>query len=169
MTPEQIRKRDHALKSVSEYWYLDFSSKEIRRKNQSLFSTIKHIFKKEKHTVWQFYVWIRHRQAESDAMAFPNQIRGDSIPIKGQPNKYKLSGGWTIPSKDLSFLTHGPLVSEFNNEILVPAKTKWERFVEFIKRAKIIIVVIISIISAIVSYKDELLEAYNYVMKTFTL
>jgi len=46
MTPELIRKRDAALKSVGEYWYLDFSTKEIRRKRQKRLAAFKQFFGK---------------------------------------------------------------------------------------------------------------------------
>lgn len=41
MTPEIIRKRDEAISSVGEYWYLDFKTKEIRRKPPHGFASIK--------------------------------------------------------------------------------------------------------------------------------
>ena len=156
MSPEFIRKRDAALKSVREYWYLDFSTKEIRRKPQIGFAAVKQFFWKKRHTIWQFYVWLRHRQAESDAMAFPNQISGDSTPLKGFPNKHELKGGWTIPSSDLPFLTHGPLASEGRAEILVPATSRWQQCILFIKQSGTILSVLIAVVGTCVRYWPEI-------------
>ncbi len=156
MNPEQIRKRDAALKSVAEYWYLDFSTKEIRRKPQKGLAAINQFFWKKRHTVWQFYVWLRHRQAEPDAMAYPNQISGDSTPLKGFPNKYELQGGWTVPSTDLTFLTHGPLASEGRSEILVPAINSWQSGVLIIKQTGIVLGALITIIGACIRWWPEL-------------
>lgn len=156
MNPELIRKRDTALKSVAEYWYLDFSTKEIRRKPQKGLAAIKQLFWKKRHTVWQFYVWLRHRQAESDAMAYPNQISGDSTPLKGFPNKYELKGGWTIPSTDLTFLTHGPLASEGRAEILVSAINRWQSGMLIIKQTGVVLGALITIIGACVRWWPEL-------------
>jgi len=141
MTPEFIRKRDAALKSVGEYWYLDFSTKEIRRKPQTGFAAVQQFFWKKRHTIWQFYVWLRHRQAESDAMAYPNQISGDPTPLKGFQNKHELKNGWRIPSTDRPFLTHGSLASEGRTEILVPATSRWQQFIFIIQQGAILIAV----------------------------
>jgi len=163
MTPEFIRKRDAALKSVGEYWYLDFSTKEIRRKRQKGLAAFKQFFWKNRHTVWQFYVWIRHRQAEPDAMAYPNQISGDATPLKGFPNKYELQGGWTIPSTDLPFLTHGPLASEGRVEVLVPAINRWQSFLLFIKQTGIVVSALATGIGACIRWWTELSCLFQYV------
>ena len=152
MTPEFIRKRDAALESVSEYWYLDFSTKEIRRKPQKEIAAFKQFFWKKKHTVWQLFIWLRHRYTAS----YPNQISGDSTPLKGFPNKYELKGGWTIPSYDLVFLTHGPLASEGRTEILVPAINRWQSALIIIKYTGIILGAIIAIIGACIRWWSEL-------------
>jgi len=156
MTPEFIRKRDAALKSVGEYWYLDFSTKEIRRKSQTGFAAVKQFFWKKRHTIWQLYVWLRHRQAEPDAMAYPDQISGDPTPLKGFPNKHELKGGWTIPTTDLPFLTHGPLASEGLTEILVPATNRWQQTIFFIKQAGIIVSALIAVAGSCVRWWSEI-------------
>jgi hypothetical protein len=142
LTPDLIRRRDKALKSVGDRWYLDFSTKEIRRKPVSGLAAVKQFFWRDRNTVWEFYVWLRHRQAESDAMAFPNQIDGDNLPIKGFPKKYALDGGWTIPPSDLKYLKDGPLASEGLHEILVPPSLGWPRVVSFFKQFAPIVTVI---------------------------
>jgi len=163
MTPEFLRKRDAALKSVAEYWYLDFSTKEIRRRPQTGLAAVKQFFWKKRHTVWQFYVWLRHRQAESDAMAYPNQISGDPTPLKGFPNKHELKGERTIPSTDLPFLTHGPLASEGRSEILVPAINRWQSFFLFIKQTSIIVSALVTGVGACVRWWSELSSVFLYV------
>ena len=89
-------------------------------------------------------------------MSYPNQISGDSTPLKGFPNKYELQGGWTIPSYDLAFLTNGPLASEGRTEILVPAINRWKRALIIIKNTGIIIGAIIAIIGACIRWWPEL-------------
>jgi len=101
-------------------------------------------------------VWLRHRQAESDAMAFPNQISGDPTPLKGFPNKHELKGGWTIPSTDLPFLTHGPLASEGRAEILVPAINRWQSFLLIIKQTGVVVSALATGIGACVRWWPEL-------------
>lgn len=156
MTPEMIRKRDEAIASVGEYWYLDFKTKEIRRKSLHGLASIKQFLWKKRHKVWQFYVWLRHRQAEEDAMPFPNQIDGDNIPLKGYPKKYELKGGWTIPSSDLPYLTHGPLASEGRHEILVPETNRWTLFLLVVKQVGVLIGAAATAIGACVQWWPEI-------------
>ncbi|MBU1964211.1 MAG: hypothetical protein KKD24_00170 [Proteobacteria bacterium] len=156
MTPDMIRKRDEAVASVGKYWYLDFETKEIRRKPQNGVAALNQFFWKKRHTVWQFYVWLRHRQAEEDAMPFPDQIDSDNIPLKGYPKKYELKGGWTIPRNDLAYLTHGPLASEGRHEVLVPETNRWQSFLLVAKQAGILIGAGVTAIGACVRWWSEL-------------
>ncbi len=163
MTPEIIRKRDEAIVSVGEYWYLDFKTKEIRRKPQSGFAAIKQFLWKKRHTVWQFYVWLRHRQAEADAMPFPNQIDGDNVPLKGYPKKYELKGGWTIPSSDLFYLTHGPLASEGRHDVLVPETNLWKSFLLVVRQAGVLIGAAITCVGACVRWWPEISKVFSFI------
>ena len=79
-------------------------------------------------------MWLRHRQAEEDAILFSNQINTDQVPIKGFPRKYALAGGWTIPESDLKYLRDGPLVSEDLKDVLVPDARDWRPIVKFVLR-----------------------------------
>lgn len=163
MTPEMIRKCGEAITSVGEFWYLDFKTKEIRRKPQHGLAALKQFLWKKRHTVWQFYVWLRHRQAEPDAMPFPDQIDGDNIPLKGYPKKYELKGGWTIPSSDLAYLTHGPLASEGRHEILVPESNRWQLFLLFAKQAGVLIGATVTGVGACVRWWQEISSVLSYV------
>lgn len=147
MNPDLARKRDRALHSVGSRWYLDFGTKEIHRKPMTPFQRIRHLLWPEKNTVWEFYVWLRHRQAEPDAMPYPNQIDGDQVPIKGFPKKYSLAGGWTIPESDLKYLRDGPLASEDLKEVLVPAALGWPRTVEFIRQVAPVVTVLSGLVA----------------------
>lgn len=141
-SPDLDRRRDKALQSVGERWYLDFSTKEIRRKPLSGLASIRQFFWRDRNTVLEFYVWLRHRQAELDAMPFSNQIDGDNLPMKGFPIKYALAGGWTIPQADLKYLRDGPLASEDRHEILVPPSRGWLRVLDFFRQFAPVVTVI---------------------------
>jgi hypothetical protein len=156
MTPETVRKRDEALSTLGGYWYLDFKTKEIRRKPQHGLALVKQFFWKKRHTVWELYVWLRHRMAEPDAMPFPDPIDGDNIPLKGYPKKYELRNGWTIPSTDLSYLIHGPLASEGRHEILVPETSRLKSFILFAKQTGVVAGAVISIVGACIRWWPEL-------------
>jgi hypothetical protein len=147
LAPDLIRRRDRALKTVGERWYLDFKTKEIRRKDLSRIESVRQFFWRDRNTVWEFYVWLRHRQAEPDAMCFSNQIDGDNIPIKGFPKKYALQGGWTIPRDDLIYLSDGPLASEDLHEVLVPPALGWSRFADAVKQFAPVVTVLSGIIA----------------------
>jgi hypothetical protein len=103
---------------------------------------MRQFFWQDRNTVWEFYVWLRHRQAEADAMPFSNQIDGDNLPMKGFPKKYALAGGWTIPQSDLKYLRDGPLASEDLHEILVPPSLGWLRVVDFFRQFAPVVTVI---------------------------
>lgn len=49
--------RDEALSTVGVYWYLDFKTKEVRRKPNDGLALVKQFFWKKKHTVGQLYVY----------------------------------------------------------------------------------------------------------------
>ena len=134
VNPDLARKRNRAIQSVGSRWYLDFDTQEIRRKRMTLFQLLRHVLWPVKNTVWEFYVWLRHRQAEEDATLFSNQINTDQVPIKGFPRKYALAGGWTIPESDLKYLRDGPLVSEDLKDVLVPDARDWRPIVKFVLR-----------------------------------
>jgi hypothetical protein len=134
LTPDKIRKRDKAVRSVGERWYLDFSTQEIRRNPLSGLAKVKQFFWRDINTIWELYIWLRHRQAEPDAMAYSNQMDGDNLPMKGFPIKYALAGGWTIPQADLKYLRDGPLASEDRHEILVTPSRGWHRVTDVVKQ-----------------------------------
>ena len=132
---------------MGERWYLDFKTHEIRRKELSTIESIRQLFWRDRNTVWEFYVWLRHRQAEADAMCFSNQIDGDNIPIKGFPKKYALQGGWTIPQDDLKYLSGGPLASEDLHEILVPPALGWSRIADAVRQFAPVVTVVSGIVA----------------------
>jgi len=133
-TPDQLRKTKEAFQQVGEYWFVDLNTKELRRKSLSGFKWFTNLFWKKRHSVWEFYWWIRYRQAEPDMTAFENPIHSDNLPILGFPMKYELLNGWTIPKDDLKYLVNGPLASEGLSEILVPHALGWQRVIQFFKQ-----------------------------------
>lgn len=141
LTPDLVRKRHRALKSVGERWCLDFATKEIRRKPPTGWATVRQLLWRDRDTIWEFYVWLRHRQALPDAILSPSQIDGDGLPMKGFPRKFALAGGWTIPQDDLKYLKDGPLASEDRHEILVPASQGVSRFFDLFKQVAPIVTV----------------------------
>lgn len=119
-TPEQTRRIKKAHSDLQEYWNINPKTKEIFRiKENTRLAKFKRFFWKKKHTVWEFYWWIKQRWSQSDTIVFPFPINSDNMPIKGFPMKYELLNGWTIPKSDLKYLTNGPLASEGLQSILV--------------------------------------------------
>ena len=160
-TPDQQRRINEAYESVDQYWFVDLSTKELRRRPLLGIRRLINSFWKKRHTVWEFYWWIRRRQAQDDMMPLDNPIRSDNTPIKGVPTKYELQGGWTIPQDDMKYLIKGPLTSENNlTDILVPIDQPWERWMLYIKRLGIMSP-IIAVIGAIYHWRVELSELFQ--------
>jgi len=69
-TPDQQRRMQEAYDSVSKYWYVDFSTKELRRKPLKEMERYVNIFWKKRHSVWEFYWWlVRRRQRRHDGLS----------------------------------------------------------------------------------------------------
>ena len=166
LTPDLIRRRDLALKSVGARWYLNFKTREIRRRELSGIDSIRQFFWRDRNPVWEFYVWLRHQQAEPDARCFSNPIDGDNIPIKGFPKKYALQGGWTIPQDDLKYLSDGPLASEDLHEVLVPPALGLARVIDAVKQFAPVVTVMSGLV-AIASNWGTVLDLASKVANAF--
>ena len=86
------------------------------------------------------------------------------MPIKGFPIKYELQGGWSIPSRELTFLASGPLAAEGLHPILVPAKIGWQRLVFWFKQLAPIVSGSIIIIGSLARYWEELVTLASHVL-----
>ena len=158
-SPDQKRRIEAARDSVNEYWYPDFKTKELRRRPCKGWRRLVDFFWKKRHSVWEFYWWIRFRQAQSDMIMFHNPIDSDNLPIEGFPMKYELKGGWTIPKSDLKYLRKGPLASEGLGKILVPAELGWQRVVQFFRQFGTVAAGVIAIVGTTIRYWEEIIRA----------
>jgi hypothetical protein len=164
-TPEQKRRIEKAKTELSEFWYVDFNTKEIRHKESSRLQKFIEIFWKKRNSVGELYWWIKYRFAKEDAMPFHFPIQSDNMPIEGFPMKYELKGGWTIPSNDLKYLTKGPLASEGLSKVLVQHALGWKRVVLLIKQYGPILTGLIAIVGTIVRYWPELLKLLSLIQE----
>lgn len=158
-TPDQQRKIEKAYISANKYWYVDTSTKELRRKQLEGWRGIWDFIWPQKHTMWEIYWWVKQCALKNNkilAIGFP--LKSDNTPIKGVPTKYELQDGWTIPCDDLKFLIKGPLVSENNlADILVQVDQPWERWKIYLQRFGIVSPVIVAI-GAAYRWRAELTE-----------
>jgi hypothetical protein len=123
-----------AYEEVNRYWYPEFATKELRRRQLTGLSRVTDFFWRKKHTLWEFYWWLAFRQAQEDMIVFGNPIASDNMPIKGFPMKYELCNGWTIPTGDLKYLKGGPLASEGLRKVLVAPSLGWARVLELFRQ-----------------------------------
>jgi hypothetical protein len=123
-----------ARDEVAQSWYADLTTKELRRKPLIGIWRVVDFFWKQKLPVWKFYWWLAYRSADAEMMPLGNPIQSDNMPIKGFPMKYELQSGWTIPKKDLKYLSDGPLATQGLQNILVPAALGWPRVLEVVKQ-----------------------------------
>lgn len=155
-TPAQTRKLKEAFESVDKNWYVDTAVKEFRRKPMTIVEQILDFFWKKKHTVWEFYWWVRYRQRESDMLPLGNPIESDNLPVAGFPMKYKLNDDWSICEDDLEYLIKGPLVDQSLCEVLVPSAVECKKIWLFIQQYFRIAASIATFIGVVYRYFDEL-------------
>jgi len=129
-TPEQTRRVEKAYTDLNEYWQIVPKTQEIIRiKPIGFWNSVKDFFWKKKHTVWEFYWWIKQRWGQKDSIVYSYPIKSDNMPIRGYHMKYQLTNDWTIPKKDLKYLKKGPLVTQDLNTILVNSSRGWNNVV----------------------------------------
>lgn len=155
-TPDQIRTIDTLVQEFDKYWCLDGNTKEIRLKRISLGRRIMNFFWKKRFTVFAMYHWAKHKWISSEFNRYHFPIDHDNMPIHGFPMKYELRGGWSIPKRELSFLSKGPLAAEGLHPILVPAHIGWQKIVLWFKQLAPVIAGLITITGAIVRYWAEI-------------
>ncbi|MFT5815172.1 MAG: hypothetical protein ACI9VT_002943 [Psychroserpens sp.] len=160
MSPEHERKINKCKQEFEANWYVDFKTKEIRRKPMSRVNRIKNFFWRERFSIFSLYWWCNYRWGEGHAMAFPIPIRSDNMPISGYPMKYELQGGWKIPTCDRKYLYKGPLASENLDTVIVPQLLGFQRFVSFLNQIKTIAMIFISVIGVCIRYWTEILKIY---------
>lgn len=85
-TPDQLRKTEAARDAVERYWYVDGKTKELRRRPMTGgVAQFLNVFWKKRHTVWEFYWWIRYRQGGADMAPLENPINSDNMRDRGLP------------------------------------------------------------------------------------
>ncbi|TYA78534.1 hypothetical protein [Seonamhaeicola marinus] len=136
-TPEQKREIEKIYSELNKYWFLDYKTKEIRRRlPENWKQKLGNFFWKKRNTVEELFWWVdRYFANNMEATiveAFP--IKCDGMEIKGFPMKYKLSSGYKIPKKELKYLKNGPLANEALNEILVTHSIGWNKIVLIFKQ-----------------------------------
>jgi len=163
-TPDQRRKIERLVQEFDEYWYVDGKTKEIRLKPFLFAKKVRNLIWKKRFTVFALYHWAKRKWLLQEFNCFRFPIHHDNMPIEGFPIKYELWGGWSIPKRELAFLTGGPLAAEGLYPILVPALIGWQRFVYWFKQLAPLVVGSITIIGTLVRYWEELVSLVGYVL-----
>lgn len=163
-TPDQLREIERLTQEFDEYWYLDGKTKEIRLKRFPFARKVRNFIWKKRFTVFALYHWAKRKWTLEQFNCFHFPIDHDNMPIEGFPIKYELRGGWSIPKRELSFLTRGPLAAEGLSPILVPALIGWQRFVYWFKQLAPVAGGSIAIIGSLVRFWAELVSLVGYVL-----
>lgn len=112
-TPDQKRNIDKEKDSFGNNWYLDLNTIEIRHNPIPWWKVPIDIIWRKKNSVFGMYWWLKYeRLSNEQSRSFDFPLIHDNMPIEGQPMKYQLQGKWTIPKKDLKFLSGGPLIDQ---------------------------------------------------------
>ena len=99
-------------------WELRPATREIARKNKSGLLPIW----PRQHKVPIMYLWIKINWSQFSNSNLPFPLDHDNLQkASGQPVLDGLLGGWSIPKRDLPYLTDGPLYGE-SWDWLVPEK-----------------------------------------------
>lgn len=151
-TPDQIRTVQSAVSDVSQHWYADTSTKEIRRHTPRGLSRAIDLVWPHKHQVRELYWWIAENWASETLILFHFPMRHDNMPLDGFPMKFELQGGWTIPQSDIRYLKDGPLAAEGLHNILVPANLGWMRILEFGKQIAPVFTIVGVLVTIIVNF-----------------
>ena len=134
-TPEILRLRDEGIQSISERWYVDFSTHEIRRISPSFIERILSPFWRRRDSVDHLYWWTRRRWDDEDLMPERDPMKHDDVPLPEIARKHQMINGWTIPRSDIVFLKDGPLADE-SGRILVPHLSPLQKFVTTLNTLK---------------------------------
>jgi len=129
-TPEQKAEIERVVRLFDRDWMIDVKTKEIRRKQRSIFRVLRDFFYPIRHNVFALYWWLKHEFHDNNRtglMAFTFPINHDNMPIPGYPTKYEIVNDWKIPKNDIKYLKKGPLARLKTAEILVPHSIGWER------------------------------------------
>lgn len=156
-TPEQRRNLEILLERAATLWELDFKTHEIKRRRISGLRGLLDRLWKPRLPVHALYVWLAARAADETGIAHPHMMDRDSIPFEGLPRKYRLAGGWTIPTYDLKFLRDGPLLDERTGRVLVTAATTIETTILVTKRACKVLAGLIPLGLALVKYGPDVI------------
>lgn len=120
-TPEQQRQIQHRIDSCSKDWEFVVSTREIQRSRKTGLARWIDCVWRRKYTVEGLYRWIQYQLSTEQYIVLGLVIDRDQIhKRKGYPRAYRLLNGWTIPAKDLSTLTHGPLFDTTGEELVKP-------------------------------------------------
>ncbi len=112
---------------VREDWEINPGAMEIARAARGWRRRVSDIFWKRKYTVVALYSYLTGYAASMIGITYPVPMVTATTKVKGRiRGEFRLSGGWTIPKRDLKYLIEGPLMSQAGNEI-VPAYTRLEK------------------------------------------
>jgi hypothetical protein len=133
-TPRKKNRREKLAKRFSEDWETEYKTNPIiRYKRKSGLSGLWQKFFGRKHSVFSMYCFFKYEYLNNkNAQKFYFSLDHDNIPVKGVPFKYELQGTWDIDDADLKYLYGGPLIDQ-HTELLVPADTRFNGFIRFIR------------------------------------
>jgi hypothetical protein len=141
-TSNEEKERTQLVRQFGEDWELRTATREIIRKNTAWYLDIW----PRQHQVRIMYLWMKVNWSQYSNQNLPFPVDHDNVPkTPGQPVLYALLGGWTIPKKDLDYLTGGPLYSE-SWELLIPEKRKVWKNIIFRAKKSILWILITSVI-----------------------
>lgn len=125
---EELKK---LLALCSEDWKIDEKKKEISISKKNGISGVVEKIWRRKHKTEVLYRWLQYELYQNE-MHLANIIERDQIPKReNYPRVYTLLDDWTIPKKDRSSLTHGPLFDSNGVELVKPGgivSYYWNRF-----------------------------------------
>lgn len=131
-------------------WEIDVQRKLIQRTNKSGLTLVLEFFKRPQYPMKLIYRGVMNWHGSSQGMTENDIIDRDRMDVEGFPEKFALKGGWQIKPSDLKFVTHGPLVYEGSNSVVVPEKPRLERVAAFADKWKNLILLILGIIGIVV-------------------
>ena len=119
LTADQERKRRKEIELLANDWEAHTPTSELRGKTKNdIWWLIDKIWRR-KHEVKTLYLWSAEFFARPHMGSYTVPLTHDNLKKpKDVPFMFALTGGWTIPERDLQTLTYGPLLSE-SGQLLV--------------------------------------------------
>lgn len=129
---------------------MDVQHKLIKRVKKSGLARVIEFFKRPRYPMKLIYRGVMNWLASEQGAPESTIIDRDRMDIAGFPEKFALKGGWQIEPTDLKFVTHGPLVYQGSNKVVVPEKPRLERAAAFADKWRNLILLILGIITFVV-------------------